>query len=68
MRCSGARADIAARHVILPQSYIRQIPKNRLMNEKEWRSLGVTQSAGWVHYAFHRPEPHVLLFRRRVKK
>ena len=53
--------------MILPQSYIRQIPKNRLMTENEWRSLGVQQSIGWVHYAFHRPEPHVLLFRRHLK-
>ena len=26
--------------------------------------LGVQQSRGWVHYAIHRPEPHILLFRR----
>jgi hypothetical protein len=30
----------------------------------EWRRLGVQQSRGWEHYAFHRPEPHILLFRR----
>jgi len=28
------------------------------------RSLGVQQSRGWVHYAIHRPEPHILLYRR----
>lgn len=22
------------------------------------------QSRGWVHYSCHRPEPHILLFRR----
>jgi cyclin-dependent kinase regulatory subunit CKS1 len=26
--------------------------------------IGVQQSRGWVHYEVHRPEPHVLLFRR----
>ena len=26
--------------------------------------MGVQQSRGWVHYAIHRPEPHILLFRR----
>ena len=31
---------------------------------QEWRSLGVQQSRGWVHYELHRPEPHILLFRR----
>ncbi|ONK73607.1 uncharacterized protein A4U43_C04F33390 [Asparagus officinalis] len=25
---------------------------------------GVQQSRGWVHYAIHRPEPHIMLFRR----
>ncbi|WRX32304.1 Cyclin-dependent kinase, partial [Theobroma cacao] len=28
----------------------------------EWR-VGVQQSRGWVHYAIHRPEPHIMLFR-----
>ena len=52
----------------------------RLLSEEEWRSLGITQSPGWVHYEVHgmlsssvsccdlklhiAPEPHVLLFRR----
>lgn len=31
---------------------------------QEWRSIGVQQSRGWVHYELHRPEPHILLFRR----
>lgn len=26
--------------------------------------MGVQQSRGWVHYELHRPEPHILLFRR----
>ncbi|KAI9549988.1 hypothetical protein GHT06_007516 [Daphnia sinensis] len=30
----------------------------------EWRSLGVQQSRGWVHYELHKPEPHILFFRR----
>ena len=36
----------------------------RLLQEQEWRGLGVQQSRGWVHYAVHRPEQHILLFRR----
>mmetsp|Transcript_94498 Transcript_94498/g.266932 ORF Transcript_94498/g.266932 Transcript_94498/m.266932 type:complete len:82 (-) Transcript_94498:131-376(-) len=36
----------------------------RLLEEDEWRKLGVTQSRGWGHYEIHRPEPHILLFRR----
>jgi len=36
------------------------------MDENEWRSLGVQQSRGWQHYALHKPEPHILLFRREL--
>ena len=53
-----------SRHVILPSDISEQAPVKRLMSEEEWRSLGVQQSRGWVHYAIHKPEPHVLLFRR----
>jgi cyclin-dependent kinase regulatory subunit CKS1 len=41
----------------------RSLP-DRLLSESEWRQLGVQQSRGWVHYAIHKPEPHILLFRR----
>lgn len=54
------------RHVILPKDQAKSIPKNRLFSETEWRDLGVQQSRGWEHYANHRPEPHILLFRRPV--
>ena len=33
-------------------------------SEGEWRGIGVQQSRGWQHYCLHRPEPHILLFRR----
>lgn len=52
------------RHVILPPSIARLIPRGRLLTENEWRSFGIQQSKGWVHYSLHRPEPHILLFRR----
>uniref|UniRef100_A0A7S1CQT6 Cyclin-dependent kinases regulatory subunit n=1 Tax=Bicosoecida sp. CB-2014 TaxID=1486930 RepID=A0A7S1CQT6_9STRA len=52
------------RHVILPKELAKSLPKERLLLEPEWRGIGVQQSRGWVHYACHRPEPHVLLFRR----
>eukprot|EP00850_Spirogloea_muscicola_P015870 SM000125S26075 [mRNA] locus=s125:146567:148651:- [translate_table: standard] len=54
----------ARRHVILPPDIARQLPKGKLLSEPEWRALGVQQSRGWEHYAIHRPEPHILLFRR----
>jgi len=50
----------------LPQTAPRtssiRIRKYVLM--QEWRSAGVQQSRGWQHYELHRPEPHILLFRR----
>lgn len=59
-----ADEDNEYRHVILPKDLAKSLPKNRLLNESEWRGIGVQQSRGWVHYAIHRPEPHILLFRR----
>lgn len=53
------------RHVILPPELVQYVPSNRLMLEVEWRALGVTQSPGWQHYMLYKPEPHVLLFRKR---
>jgi cyclin-dependent kinase regulatory subunit CKS1 len=58
------------RHVILPKRVLkdmmRLMPSNqlRLMSEAEWRGIAVQQSRGWMHYEVHRPEPHILLFRR----
>mmetsp|Transcript_26184 Transcript_26184/g.26426 ORF Transcript_26184/g.26426 Transcript_26184/m.26426 type:complete len:105 (-) Transcript_26184:159-473(-) len=52
------------RHVILPKDVAKTMPKNRTLAETEWRAMGVQQSRGWEHYAIHRPEPHILLFRR----
>merc|ERR1712038_1796112 len=52
------------RHVMLPKDLAKMVPKAHLMSETEWRSLGVQQSQGWIHYMTHDPEPHILLFRR----
>jgi cyclin-dependent kinase regulatory subunit CKS1 len=52
------------RHVVLPPEVAQHLPKDRLLSETEWRGIGVQQSRGWVHYAIHRPEPHIMLFRR----
>ncbi|CAE7892277.1 cks2 [Symbiodinium sp. KB8] len=43
---------------------VGEVPKGRIMKEAEWRKLGIIQSCGWEHYAIHKPEPHILLFRR----
>ena len=52
------------RHVILPKQLAKYVPAGRLLSEAEWRAIGVQQSRGWVHYMIHKPEPHILLFRR----
>ncbi|PPS02011.1 hypothetical protein GOBAR_AA18658 [Gossypium barbadense] len=46
-------------HLLL---FFQSIRDMQFMNE--WRAIGVQQSRGWVHYAIHRPEPHIMLFRR----
>ena len=54
------------RHVTLPAALAKLVPRNHLMTETEWRNLGVQQSVGWVHYMMHAPEPHILMFRRKL--
>ena len=50
--------------MILPKDQAASMPKNRTLDDAEWRGKGIQQSRGWEHYAIHRPEPHILLFRR----
>jgi len=52
------------RHVHITQDLVKDVPKNRLMTESEWRGIGIQQSRGWKHYMVHSPERHVILFRR----
>uniref|UniRef100_A0A3P8YMN7 Cyclin-dependent kinases regulatory subunit n=1 Tax=Esox lucius TaxID=8010 RepID=A0A3P8YMN7_ESOLU len=56
------------RHVMLPKQLSKLVPTSHLMTEDEWRGLGVQQSQGWIHYMIHKPEPHILLFRRPLPK
>lgn len=44
-------------------SSARHLSAGRRIAQAEWRALGVQQSRGWQHYAIHRPEPHIMLFR-----
>jgi len=43
------------RHVVLPKEVVKLVPKNHLMTEPEWRSIGIQQSQGWIHYMIHLP-------------
>jgi cyclin-dependent kinase regulatory subunit CKS1 len=58
------------RVVRLPPHLIKQLPKKngepRLMTEIEWRTLGIMQSKGWVHYMIYKPETHSIVFRREL--
>ncbi|OCF78902.1 cyclin-dependent kinase regulatory subunit [Kwoniella mangroviensis CBS 8886] len=57
------------RHVILPKAMLKYIPKSyfssddsgllRILEENEWRGIGITQSLGWEHFEVHAPEPHI---------
>ncbi|KAF9974759.1 hypothetical protein BGZ73_001785 [Actinomortierella ambigua] len=63
------------RHVILPKALMARVDRCffdaeqphllRLLEEQEWRKLGLSMSYGWENYMRHEPEPHVMLFRRR---
>ena len=52
------------KHVILTKEMFDRIPKNKLLCENEWKGIGIKQSIGWNNYTIHKPEPHILLFRR----
>ena len=52
------------KNVMLTEGLFKSIPKNKLLSEDEWRTLGIKQSRGWEHYAIYKPEPFILLFRR----
>ena len=52
------------RHVNIPENLARHLPRDHLLSDAEWRSLGISMSLGWQHYGYHDPEPTVLLFRR----
>ena len=37
-----------------------------LIGEHQWRAF-LTMSAGWEHYAHHRPEPHIFVVPQAVR-
>ena len=46
---------------MLPKEIAKLVPKTHLMSESEWRSIGVQQSQGWIHYMKHDPGKHSLI-------
>jgi cyclin-dependent kinase regulatory subunit CKS1 len=63
-----------SRHVILPKPMLKLLPKPlfapnesgclRILNEDEWRWIGITQSLGWEHYEVHGTLPLSLAAKR----
>ncbi|VDN56101.1 unnamed protein product [Dracunculus medinensis] len=56
--------DYEYRHAILrtPRLLIH-VPRDRLMEENEWRSLGIIiEGHGWEHYMIHRHERNASFF------
>lgn len=47
-----------SRHVIIAKDLVKDVPKDKLMTEREWRALGIRQSKGWEHYMVHPAERH----------
>jgi cyclin-dependent kinase regulatory subunit CKS1 len=54
------------RHIICPTHLGKKLKALGLLTESEWRRMGIQQSVGWEHYMVHNPEPHILLFRRKL--
>jgi len=59
------------RHIVVPLEMVKLLDSicggsRRLLEQREW-SLVLKQDSSWEHYAMHRPEPHVLLFRRPIE-
>lgn len=56
--------NMVYRHIIVNDPQL--VAHNELMNEDEWRKLGITQREGWIHYGYsHCNETNpVLLFKR----
>jgi cyclin-dependent kinase regulatory subunit CKS1 len=52
-------------HVILPKIFLSKLSK-QIMHENEWKSLGIQLSSQWENYMVYLPEPHVILFRRKL--
>ena len=48
---------------MLPKELSKLVPRDHLMSETEWRSIGVQQSRGWIHYLIHEPGIHVMTYR-----
>ena len=54
------------RQVLLPRKTAGKVSVDKLLTEKQCIELGIRQSKGWVHYGFHKYEPYILLFKRKI--
>ncbi len=37
----------------IPENLARHLPRDHLLSDAEWRSLGISMSLGWQHYGYH---------------
>ena len=55
------------RIVNIPSNLARTLPGKRLLDEIEWRKIGITQSRGWVHVDNFRTKSGLyFMFRRPI--
>ena len=54
------------RNVILTKDLYKRVAKKKLLQEIEWRALGIQGSVGWIHYEIYAPEPHIILMRKPI--
>ena len=52
------------RQVTTNKDIANLVQEKGLLNETEWREIGINMSRGWMHYTVYALEPTILLFRR----
>jgi cyclin-dependent kinase regulatory subunit CKS1 len=56
-------------NVLLPKGVFTQIKdKITKFSEEELKNIGMQKVADWENYGMFKPEPHVLLFRKKIGK
>ena len=59
--------DYEYTHVILPKTFLSKLT-GKVMTDKDWKNLGINISSSWENYMVYAPEPHVILFRRKIEQ
>ncbi|KXN71127.1 cell cycle regulatory protein [Conidiobolus coronatus NRRL 28638] len=54
------------RIVSVPKKLLKYIPRNTLLTNRQWQSVGIIMSDSWEHYQLFEPEPQSMMFRKYV--